>query len=681
MLIKKIELKNFRQYIDTTIEFSTDKEKNVTLIMGDNGTGKTTLAQAFQWTLYGETSFLVQELINRKVREMMTLDGAKSMKSVSVTLNIEYNGKEYIIKRLVTYKRRTLSKVEQFGDAKFTISFVNENGKLEYIPDYQKTYFIKRILPKDLSKFFFFDGEKIEAMSKNIQEGKGREFKEAVYSLVGLEAMQNAIEHLQSTSYHKKSVIKTLKEDLEANSKSVQMLEKYNLAIKNIEKQLEEKNVEKDNLEREIKKLDEVIMECQKTILSETPKMQLKEEYVKLDQDLKKLLKKKTDFIAKDLLKDFKLGFYGFCMIPIMTNPAISELLEISAPEKKIVPGLTKKTIEYLLQRELCLCGTCLQKNTPTYKLVEEFLEYSYPKTIAMLKEDYLKTRKTVEKEGKEYFSNMQRRIKELSELNAQIEGKETELAEKMNQLANTDKGEEAKKQKQQNELLKNKKNDELVTIKADIKNLEKEKHRNEVEKEKLIIVDDNTVRAKRYLAYALEIYERMKKSYTDKENLYRAKLEEGMNEIFETIYDGNIKITIDEKYRIFVSIDEKFSSSDEIERNTAQSYALIFAFITAVIDLAKKKVNDDVLVKEDMIDIEKEGYPLVMDAPLSAFDITRIKSICTEIPRIADQVIMFIKDTDGNIAEQYMHEKIGKRYTAKKVDGSNLESQVLEDM
>ena len=72
MLIKRIELINFRQYIDTTIEFSVDPQKNITIIMGDNGTGKTTLAQAFQWALYGETGFQIKELINRKVREQTT---------------------------------------------------------------------------------------------------------------------------------------------------------------------------------------------------------------------------------------------------------------------------------------------------------------------------------------------------------------------------------------------------------------------------------------------------------------------------------------------------------------------------------------------------------------------------------------------------------------------------------
>ena len=64
MLVKKIVLKNFRQYIDTTIEFSTDPVKNITIVKGDNGTGKTTLAQAFQWVLYGKTAFMIKEVIN-----------------------------------------------------------------------------------------------------------------------------------------------------------------------------------------------------------------------------------------------------------------------------------------------------------------------------------------------------------------------------------------------------------------------------------------------------------------------------------------------------------------------------------------------------------------------------------------------------------------------------------------
>ena len=59
----------------------------------------------------------------------------------------------------------------------------------------------------------------------------------------------------------------------------------------------------------------------------------------------------------------------------------------------------------------------------------------------------------------------------------------------------------------------------------------------------------------------------------------------------------------------------------------------------------------------------EIDGYPLIMDAPLSAFDKKRIQSICKTIPDIAQQVIIFIKDTDGEVAEEYMRTCIGKKY------------------
>lgn len=57
------------------------------------------------------------------------------------------------------------------------------------------------------------------------------------------------------------------------------------------------------------------------------------------------------------------------------------------------------------------------------------------------------------------------------------------------------------------------------------------------------------------------------------------------------------------------------------------------------------------------------EAYPLVMDAPLSAFDKTRIKTVCDALPKVAEQVIIFIKDTDGEIAENNMGSRVGQRY------------------
>ena len=58
MLIKKLRMENFRQFKGkTVIEFSTDPTENVTIILGDNTFGKTTLLQAFNWCFYGVVVF------------------------------------------------------------------------------------------------------------------------------------------------------------------------------------------------------------------------------------------------------------------------------------------------------------------------------------------------------------------------------------------------------------------------------------------------------------------------------------------------------------------------------------------------------------------------------------------------------------------------------------------------
>ena len=52
MKFKEIRLYNFMRYQgENSLLFSTDPEKNVTVILGDNTFGKTTIAQAFRWGL------------------------------------------------------------------------------------------------------------------------------------------------------------------------------------------------------------------------------------------------------------------------------------------------------------------------------------------------------------------------------------------------------------------------------------------------------------------------------------------------------------------------------------------------------------------------------------------------------------------------------------------------------
>ena len=149
------------------------------------------------------------------------------------------------------------------------------------------------------------------------------------------------------------------------------------------------------------------------------------------------------------------------------------------------------------------------------------------------------------------------------------------------------------------------------------------------------------------------------------------------MGDIFNTIYDNGIELSVDERYNIKVKVTDVLATGDELERNTAQNYAIIFAFISGIIKMAKEKSNETYGDENQLSEINYEdasGYPLVMDAPLSAFDKKRIHNICETIPNIAQQVIIFIKDTDGDVAEEHMGDKIGLKWLLKAITQTQTE-------
>lgn len=63
------------------------------------------------------------------------------------------------------------------------------------------------------------------------------------------------------------------------------------------------------------------------------------------------------------------------------------------------------------------------------------------------------------------------------------------------------------------------------------------------------------------------------------------------------------------------------------------------------------------------------EAYPLVMDAPMSKLDKKRIAAVCEVVPQIAEQVIIMIKDTDGELAREYLDSKVGYEYAVVSIE------------
>ena len=183
MLLKKLTLTNFRPFKgEHVIEFSTDKDKNITLVMAENGAGKTTLAQAFQWALYSKTDGFKNKSVLNSIVEKEMMGGTES--TVSVKLELEHNNIDYTIIRKQVYKKDINGFLKQEGST-VEIYQKQDDGQTVIVNPIKNLSTISNILPESLSKYFFFDGERIEKMAGEVNSGKSDEFKTAVQNILG----------------------------------------------------------------------------------------------------------------------------------------------------------------------------------------------------------------------------------------------------------------------------------------------------------------------------------------------------------------------------------------------------------------------------------------------------------------------------------------------------------------
>lgn len=150
MLIKSLKMVNFRQFKGiTNIDFSFDPQRNVTIILGDNTFGKTTLLQAFNWCFYGKAVFNQNPdfLLNLEVASEM-MPGDTELVEVEITLF--HDNVEYVISRRQHYSfAGGAVKGESVPQAK--VSYKNPDGQTESVRAIQVKNVINNILPEDLS--------------------------------------------------------------------------------------------------------------------------------------------------------------------------------------------------------------------------------------------------------------------------------------------------------------------------------------------------------------------------------------------------------------------------------------------------------------------------------------------------------------------------------------------------
>ena len=312
------------------------------------------------------------------------------------------------------------------------------------------------------------------------------------------------------------------------------------------------------------------------------------------------------------------------------------------------------------MKQKVCICGTHLDEGSVPYAKVKELIDFLPPQSISTTISDFKKEAKRRANAQLDMFAHISDNLAVISQQDEEVTDLQDELHIIEGKLSGGDVRSKVRAINSEIQLCdktireSGAEKDRLLVRKG---GFEKDAERADTERRNLTLLDDKNKKIEIYKAYAERIYEELLEVYTTSEAEIRSKLETTINEIFKQIYEGGLYLTIDEKYHISVYANEY---DGDVETSTAQSISVIFAFITGIIKMARDNRN---ATDDNAKLLSSEPYPLVMDAPLSAFDKRRIKTVCEALPNTAEQVIIFIKDTDGELAEEHMGDKIGCRH------------------
>lgn len=341
MKINKVKLYNFSSY-EGNNEFDfevTDKKKNIILIGGKNGAGKTSLFTAIKVALYGPLAYgyvgtnpyytsKIKDLINSKAFQK---ENVEAEVQITLELKIEREIKSYIITRKWNYTAQKL--IEEYTVEKDGMKL--DEQELSYFENY-----LQSIIPPDLFEFFLFDGEEVGNIFST--SAYNTYVKNAVFTLCGMDVFEiiRKYTHGYVSKNDSNEDNNTFKE-YECAKKEIESMESekehLEMDVGELTKNLEDVEVQLTELETSFKNAGGI---------SRKEKKQLEDEYSQAE-------KTKTETLTN--IKMFVEGLMPFYILKDFANPIMTQL---DLEEKGeifyyIQSKLKRSTIEELLKDDV----------------------------------------------------------------------------------------------------------------------------------------------------------------------------------------------------------------------------------------------------------------------------------------------------------------------------------------
>ena len=200
---RSLQLQNFHLARDLTIPFSVDRDRPLSLIRAEPGTGKTTVFRAFRWALYDEEGlpnggkgYPLGSMAHNTSR-----DGPDIAVSATLEFEVDEGSGEPTIYRVRRFTRESVDPDggHSRGHSDKVLMKLRPSGwqTIEH-PE----IVLERLFPASLRDVFFTDGdEAMRFIAKDVSTSTKRErVRGAIRNLLGLNTLEDAEGHLASVA-------------------------------------------------------------------------------------------------------------------------------------------------------------------------------------------------------------------------------------------------------------------------------------------------------------------------------------------------------------------------------------------------------------------------------------------------------------------------------------------------
>lgn len=203
IMFRSLRLENFHLARDLTIPFSTDRNRPLSLIRAEPGTGKTTVFRAFRWVLYD-----AEGLPNAgkgyplgSMAHNLERDGSEMEISATLEFEVDEGRAEPTLYRLRRSTREVVSpdgSHSRGGSQKVLMKLHSSGWQTVDHPEIT----LERFFPTALRDVFFTDGdEAMRFIAKDVSTSTKRErVRGAIRNLLGINILEDAEGHLESVA-------------------------------------------------------------------------------------------------------------------------------------------------------------------------------------------------------------------------------------------------------------------------------------------------------------------------------------------------------------------------------------------------------------------------------------------------------------------------------------------------